>query len=177
MSWARPSDFTRDVLWDMTAARAPYREPRTAPGGAPARTDGGLGVADAARKWTWSGAPEHRFPGRMDATLAPAPARGENVIVRVPTALLREMTRAARMAGRSEGELWADAAREWLARRSRGDEPQPPDPSAPALPLPRPDRSWSAIDSVLAELRRPRRLAEAARSSRAMHAALGGSAA
>jgi hypothetical protein len=79
------------------------------------------------------------------------------VLVRVPTAVLREMTRAAHVAGRSEGELWAEAAREWLARRARGDEPLPPTPAAPALPVPRPMRAWSAIDSVMTDLRRARR--------------------
>jgi hypothetical protein len=83
------------------------------------------------------------------------------VLVRVPSAVLREMARAARLAGRGEGELWAEAAREWLTRRARGDEPLPPTPAAPALPVPRPPRSWSAIDSVLRDLRlpyQPRRL-------------------
>jgi hypothetical protein len=175
MSWARPSDFSHGTLWNVTRPQAPYRRPVAAPGRVPTRSGSGLGVADAAREWTWSGAPEHRFPGRMDTSVGPA--IGDNVVLRVPTALLREMTRAARLAGRSEGELWAEAAREWLARRARGDEPQPPDPSAAALPVPRAPRSWSAIDSVLSELRRPQRLVDMAHTARETYVAHGGTAA
>jgi hypothetical protein len=82
---------------------------------------------------------------------------GAATVIRVPAALLAEMAWAAGVQRRDAGIVWAEAAREWLARRAHGDEPQPPDPTpaAAALPLPRATQVWAAIDALLAELRRP----------------------
>ena len=61
--------------------------------------------------------------------------------------------------GRSEDDIWAEAAREWLLRRLRNDEPPPTTPAAASLPNPRASRLWSEIDVMLAELRQPRYIA------------------
>ncbi|MEO7000970.1 MAG: hypothetical protein ABI068_04125, partial [Ktedonobacterales bacterium] len=76
--------------------------------------------------------------------------------LRAPRETLQHMERMASMLGRSESEVWAEAARDWLARRdnaialldadssvglsrlrSRDDRDDEPPPAAPAaLPLP-----------------------------------------
>src|SRR5215813_8197925 len=89
-----------------------------------------LGGAWAGSKWQW------------------APLAGG-----MEQALLRLMRAAAWSTGRSEAELWVEAAREWLARRALDDEPQPPTPAAAALAVPRPSSAWAAIDTLLADLR------------------------
>ena len=95
--------------------------------------------------------------------------------LRAPRETLRQMKWVAAELGRSESEVWAEAAHEWLARREgaiyllddepcvrlsgsraveddRDDEPPPAAPAALPLPL-RPHRSWTAIDALLADLR------------------------
>jgi hypothetical protein len=73
-------------------------------------------------------------------------------VVRIPADIVRAMTAAARNTGRSERELWAEAAREWLNSRAHGDEPPP---ATPAAALPSVTRNWDEIDSLMAQLRRP----------------------
>ncbi|MFI5274920.1 MAG: hypothetical protein ACHQ4H_17965 [Ktedonobacterales bacterium] len=118
---------------------------------------GGLGTARASDRWQWAPvrvemrsqgaavAAEERSEPRRIATSASA--------VRIPEGVLRTMRKAAWSAGRTESEIWAEAAREWLMRRAREDEPQPPTPAAAALPVPRVAHAWHAIDALLAELR------------------------
>jgi hypothetical protein len=63
------------------------------------------------------------------------------------------MALAARMAGKSEDEVWAEAARAWLQRRECDDD-FPPTPPAAAQPCPRRERTaWVAIDALLVDLR------------------------
>lgn len=84
-------------------------------------------------------------------------------VLRVPRDVLRCMAEAAWAAGRSEEEIWIEAAREWLRRRIRDDEPPPTTPAA-AWPLPpRAADTWAAIDALVAELRP--RLSTAARQA------------
>lgn len=113
-----------------------------------------LGTASAFERWQWAGtvsvAPIAAAPV---ASVAPAP---KVAAVRIPPLLLEEMSTAAHLCGRSLSDIWAEAAREWLRRHAHEHEPepQPPTPAAAALAVPRPTRSWAAIDTVLAELRR-----------------------
>ena len=112
----------------------------------------GRATAGNGRRFGWRCAPrcaavaaEERSEPRRIATSASA--------VRIPEGVLRTMRKAAWSAGRTESEIWAEAAREWLMRRARDDEPQPPTPAAAALPVPRMAHAWHAIDALLAELR------------------------
>lgn len=110
-----------------------------------------LGAAAAGTAWSWAGEPPLVRPPETSGGL------GAATVIRVPAALLAEMARAAGAQQRDAGVVWAEAAREWLARRAHDDEPQPPDPTptAAALPLPRVVQAWAAIDALLADLRRP----------------------
>jgi len=83
--------------------------------------------------------------------------------LRAPRDTMRQMELVAARLGRSESEVWAEAAREWLDHRAgvimlrdddRDDEPPPAAPAALPQPL-RPTRSWTAIDALLADLRAP----------------------
>lgn len=117
----------------------------------------GLGAACAGTTWRW--APASATTARPDAPRVTAfPAR-ESAPVAIPADVLRAMREAARTSGRSESEVWAEAAREWLSQRRRDDGPLPPTPAAAALAIPRRTRSWSAIDALLADLRQPQRIA------------------
>ena len=120
----------------------------------------GLGRAWAGVQWHWAQpraeeqsvpepAPRQEAGWRPEALALPA---GTSAVL-IPEALLRLMRAAARDLGRTESALWAEAAREWLARRALDDEPQPPTPAAAALAVPRPITAWMAIDTLLAELR------------------------
>src|SRR5262245_54364969 len=127
---------------------APYGMPRAvAVPTAPA-----LGAAWAATKWHWApvaGAMEQaRQLGSQGQVMPPGAS-----VVCIPETLLQLMRAAAWSTGRPEGELWVEAAREWLARRAVDDEPQPPTPAAAALAVPRPSSAWAAIDTLLADLR------------------------
>jgi hypothetical protein len=64
------------------------------------------------------------------------------------------MAQIARASGRSERDLWTEAAGAWLSSHSFDDDPVPPAPSA-ALAIPVANRSWDMIDDVLSALRRP----------------------
>lgn len=116
---------------------------RIAPSHQPPRVSAPLGTATIAGGWQWAGAV------RVEP-VAPAP---KMAAIRISSTLLDEMAAAARTAGRSLSEVWAEAAHEWLTLHAREDEPQPPTPAAAALAVPRPARSWVGIDAVLADLR------------------------
>lgn len=114
-----------------------------------ARDAGPLGTASAAGRWQWAGvgAPVIRISPTPESTV-PATA------VRMPPLLLEAMSAAARAQCRSLSEIWVEAAHEWLRQHAQEHEPQPPTPAAAALAVPCPSRSWAAIDTVLADLRR-----------------------
>jgi hypothetical protein len=63
------------------------------------------------------------------------------------------MSEAAWATGRGEEEIWIEAAREWLRRRLRDDEPPPTAPASAWPSDPRITRTWAAIDALVAELR------------------------
>jgi hypothetical protein len=63
------------------------------------------------------------------------------------------MSLEARLSGKSESEVWAEAASAWLQRRERDDD-FPPTPPAAAQSCPRRERTaWVAIDALLLDLR------------------------
>ena len=105
-----------------------------------------LGSAQAAARWSW-------------ADPNPMPSVGSHLAaeelrrVRITRNLLRLMADAAHLRGCSEDDIWNEAAREWLLRHMRNDEPPPTAPAAAAMPRPRPARAWETIDAVLAQLR------------------------
>ncbi|MGE5334627.1 MAG: hypothetical protein ACM3N4_08005 [Nitrososphaerota archaeon] len=153
---------------DRTNAWMPIRLLPAAPSqpldhAAPGRS---LGTATADARWRWASP-------RAGRVITPADARVEvndddfddvddvdDVVVatglRITRDLRDEMAEMAHVLGRSEDDLWAEAAREWLMRRLRNDEPPPTTPAAAPAPSPRTRRLWSEIDAVLADLRHPR---------------------
>lgn len=118
-----------------------------------------LGSAYTAEVWSWEAPRRAPAPAVEDTKVQPlspfasAPATDRGVALRVPATVLRRMAAAAHASGRNEGDIWAEAAEEWLTRYTLDNEPQPPTPAAAALSVPRPARSWSAIDALLTELR------------------------
>jgi hypothetical protein len=81
------------------------------------------------------------------------PAPVDPAHVRIPADLVRRMSLEARLSGKSESEVWADAARAWLQRRASDDD-FPPTPPAAAQTWPRRERTaWVAIDALLVDLR------------------------
>jgi hypothetical protein len=144
MTWlAEPitmRDMTRDVPWLLG---------RGARFGAVERAGSRLGSAHASRDWRWAA----ETPARASAAPKHQPAAA---VLRVPPALLQAMSAVAHSEGISESEIWSAAARAWLERRTRDDEPQPPTPAGAALPIPLRTRSWAAIDTLLRDLRRPK---------------------
>ncbi|MGZ3713887.1 MAG: hypothetical protein ACXVA4_00580 [Ktedonobacterales bacterium] len=118
-----------------------------------------LGSAHAAEVWSWAPSRRASAPVVEDTKVHPlaprvtAPATDQATALRIPTVVLRRMAAAAQACGRNEADIWAEAAEDWLARYALDNEPQPPTPAAAALSVPRPARSWSAIDALLTELR------------------------
>jgi hypothetical protein len=118
----------------------------------------GLGSARASERWGWAGG-DGSAPrtGTDRLALQPLPPRTPTAydasasVVRIPAEIVRAMAQAARNSGRSERELWAEAAREWLYSRSHGDEPPPATPAA--LTVAGPARSWDEIDGLMERLR------------------------
>jgi hypothetical protein len=143
MTWlAEPitmRDMTRDVPWLLG---------RGARFGAVERVGSRLGSAHAFRDWTWAAETPKRAAEQRRQPVA--------AVLRVPPVLLQAMSAVARSEGMSESEIWSAAARAWLERRTRDDEPQPPTPAGAALPIPLRARSWAAIDTLLRDLRRPK---------------------
>lgn len=147
------------ILPAGTRARGAATRPVAATGqGGDSAARSGLGAARAGVTWRWA-SPASPVVQASGVRRAPAMAPGATPIA-VPERLLRAMRAAACASGRSESEVWAEAAREWLRQRQQDDGPLPP-PAAAALAIPRRARSWSAIDVVLADLRQPRRSAAA----------------
>lgn len=127
---------------------------------------GGLGSACAASVGVWapparSGADaveamdsfvHHSHAGVAMPSMSSLSAQ-QHRLLHMPGAVLRGMAEAAWASGRSEEEIWIEAAREWLRRNAREDEPPPSAPAAAAPPHPRFTRAWAAIDSLLGDLR------------------------
>ena len=129
-----------------------------------------LGAATADARWRWASPHAGRmtdaatlaedadgydgYDGYEDADRASVATR-----LHVAPELRTEMSGMAQALGRSEDDIWAEAAREWLLRRLRNDEPPPTTPAAASLPNPRTRRLWNEIDEMLLELRQPRYLA------------------
>lgn len=127
--------------------------------------ESGLGSACAASIWRWAGS---ATGGGQEMASAQPGARlsiHEHQVLRVPREVLRLMAEAAWAAGRSEEEIWIEAAREWLRRRTRDDEPPPTAPAAAWPALPRTASTWAAIDTLVAELRPEGAAAHCARAS------------
>lgn len=163
MSWLSPILLTRDdhgASLSRVTAVAPTAPARTAQ---PAHV--GLGSASAGAAWTWVAT---SAPSTSEQTLhynasvvrtARAQPRGASA-VRAPIDLLAKMSEAARTQGRSESDVWVEAAREWLRRRDGVETPPSAAPAyvaAPATPAPRMTRVWGEIDAVLQALRAPAR--------------------
>lgn len=155
MSWLSPILLTRD---DHGASLS------TVTAVAPARAaHAGLGSASAGSAWAWTSAPasaastttlRYSAPAARAASVQP---RGASA-VRAPIELLTKMSEAARAQGRSESDVWVEAAREWLRRRDGVETPPSAAPAyaaAPASPAPRMTRVWGEIDAVLQALRTP----------------------
>lgn len=110
----------------------------------------GLGAAHAGTVWRW--APS----GARASEVHRATAIGAGAIpISIPVRLVGAMRAAAHASGRSESEVWAEAAHEWLRQRQHddGDDGPLPPPAAAALAVPHRVRSWSAVDAVLTDLR------------------------
>lgn len=128
-----------------------------------AGTARGLGTAQASGQWAWSATPA-RPTGEAPAERTPtrATTAREGACLRAPVELLSQMSEAARALGRSESEVWVEAAREWLRRRE-GEPGAPPAAAAQmAGPLAGPitvarriPRGWDEIDALLIALRAP----------------------
>ncbi|HEX2349664.1 MAG TPA: hypothetical protein VHI51_14625 [Ktedonobacterales bacterium] len=116
----------------------------------------GIGSAWASGAWAWAGSaaqPVSATPRRA-ATTAQAGAN-----LRAPVDLLARMSEVAQACGRSESDVWVEAAREWLRRREGEAGAAPVAPIAPAqavwpdAPTRRSARRWDEIDALLIELR------------------------
>jgi hypothetical protein len=109
----------------------------------------GMSSASAGPTWRWTSVAYE--PAIAEPMLVSTPV--EPAHVRIPANLVRRMSLEARLAGKSESEVWAEAARAWLQRRERDDD-FPPTPPAAAQPCPRRERTaWVAIDALLVDLR------------------------
>lgn len=135
----------------------------------PSRT---LGAATAHSRWRWaspfsSGRAQTRAQAQVVASQPSVHERPVAVTKRVHVSreLRTEMATMARTLGRSEDDIWAEAAREWLMRRVRNDEPPPTTPAAASLPNVRTRRMWNEIDMLLAEMRQPHYVTMAASTS------------
>jgi hypothetical protein len=112
-------------------------------------TSRAMGSASAGPAWRWTSATHERAVITPVLALPPV----EPAHVRIPADLVRRMSLEAELAGKSESEVWAEAARAWLQRRERDDD-FPPTPPAAAQPCPRRERTaWVAIDALLVDLR------------------------
>jgi hypothetical protein len=112
-----------------------------------------LGSAQAAVRWSWADPGSTSIGSNDIAEREHARLAEEQRRVRITRDLLRLMADAAYARGRSEDDIWNEAAREWLLRHVGNDEPPPTSPAAAPMPRPRPARSWDTIDAVLAQLR------------------------
>ena len=121
-----------------------------------------IGSAWASGAWAWAGSAAQ--PVQIAQPMAAASRRAAPALpgasLRAPVELLARMAEAARACGRSESDVWVEAAREWLRRRDSETGAAPVAPIAPAqsepssAPTRRSARRWDEIDALLIELRR-----------------------
>ncbi|HEY7849932.1 MAG TPA: hypothetical protein VIC27_07685 [Ktedonobacterales bacterium] len=169
MSWFTPILMTVDQ--HSVGASSPYATESffAATTSAAVGRGAGLGSARASGQWAWSAEPVRLTPPAQMATQAATTASGasvtrgaaarEGACLRAPVALLSQMSEAARALGRSESEVWVEAARAWLRKRE-GEPGAPPAAAAPTAVEPvsaprRIARLWDDIDALLFELRAP----------------------
>ncbi len=154
MTWFTPILMIHD---DRSAAPYAVRVADSTRFGVVSGSGAGLGSARAASQWAWSAEPvrpTRPAPLTPAAAARAAVARG-GACLRAPVEVLSQMSAAARAAGRSESEVWVEAAREWLRRRE-GEPGAPPAAAQPvAMPPRRVTRAWDDIDALLIALRAP----------------------
>lgn len=148
MTWLAPIPMIPETsaetarFWPVAAPA----QPLSLPSGEPSRA---MASASAGPAWRWISA----SPAATRAEIAPLSPPVKPGHVRIPVDLIRRMSLEARLSGKSESEVWAEAARAWLSRRERDDD-LPPTPPAAAQPCPRRERTaWVAIDALLIDLR------------------------
>ena len=147
MSWFTPILLTHDDR--NTSAQLSADTMRWAGATAGAAPSAGLGSARTSGQWAWADA-----PARPAAAARPAAPAREGASLRAPVELLGQMAEAARALGRSESDVWVEAAREWLRRRELAPVTPPAAPAQSATPH-RIARVWDDIDALLIELRAP----------------------
>lgn len=142
MSWSTPILLTRDdrsvaaqLLTDVTGGRV-------------SGVAASLGSAWASGEWAWA-----ETPTRWTQT--PTRVRTRGSCVRAPAEVLARMSAAASTQGRSESDVWVEAAREWLRRREIAPVAPPTASAPPVSATRRVTRVWDAIDALLVELRAP----------------------
>jgi hypothetical protein len=109
---------------------------------AQANVEHGLGRASAGIAAFVSPAPS--LPARRSAAL------GSAVALKLPKALVRESLRAARDAGRTVEEIWAEALGEWLTSQNESFEPSLDQQMGRIYKR---QRVWGEIDATLHEMR------------------------
>ncbi|HEY7973969.1 MAG TPA: hypothetical protein VID72_01385 [Ktedonobacterales bacterium] len=125
----------------------------------------GIGSAWASGAWAWAGSAAQ--PAQIAQIVQPMAAASRRAApaqpgasLRAPVELLARMSEAARACGRSESDVWVEAAREWLRKREGEAGAAPVAPMTPAqsepsaAPTRRSARRWDEIDALLIELRR-----------------------
>jgi hypothetical protein len=156
MTWFSP--ILMNATWATDERGARSGEPQSI----------GIGSAWASGAWAWAGSAAQPAqiaqPVQIAQPIAAASRRAAPVqpgaSLRAPVELLARMSEAARVCGRSESDVWVEAAREWLRRRDSETGAAPVAPVAPALsepsaaPTRRSARRWDEIDALLIELRR-----------------------
>lgn len=167
MSWFSPILLTANErssgAWPSRAAERDDTDTLAGAAAARARREAGrdarLGSAWASDQWAWSAEPAQTPPATSARPVAHHDAP-QGASLRAPVEVLRQMSDAARGLGRSESEVWVEAARDWLRRRE-GEPGAPPVAAAPevaARPAATPRRIarlWDDIDALLIELRAP----------------------
>lgn len=134
----------------------------------PVAVPGMWGEPSAPVQVTTTGAPPATTSDLGVAATANAVATRPKAVawVRMAPDILRAMALAANHAGRSAGEVWAEAAREWLLRKSLDADydvlahmPAKKRPEDAALDQQR-KRLWTSIESALEVIRQPQALME-----------------
>ena len=119
-----------------------------------------LGSAWAGTSWQWArrsaeaNSEEVRPPVESIESIESVESTEQSVTLSVPARIKLKMAQVARTRGRSEDDLWAEAANNWLCSHTFDDDPLPPAPAA-ALAVPKNRRSWDTIDELLNSLRQP----------------------
>jgi hypothetical protein len=113
-----------------------------------------LGSAWAGTSWQWAGRSAEATSEEARPSVESRESMEQSVTVSVPARIKLKMAQIARTRGRSEDDLWAEAANNWLHSHTFDDDPLPPAPAA-ALAVPKHRRSWETIDELLSSLRQP----------------------